>query len=94
MPRTLRASTGACHEHDAERRQRDRRDGDAGFDLLPEVDPAFVEGVAVDEAGDADDGDEDHEDLEAEEGGEAEFLLRLHLYAPEDVDWDCEDWGV
>jgi len=50
--------------------------------------------VAVDEAGDADDGDEDHEDLEAEEGGEAEFLLRLHLYAPEDVDWDCEDWGV
>jgi len=85
----VRAATSASNEHDPECSQRDRGDGDAGFDLLPEVDPAFVEGVAVDEAGDADDGDEDHEDLEAEEGGEAEFLLRLHLYAPEDVDWDC-----
>lgn len=49
--------------------------------------------MAVDEARDADDGDDDHEDLEAEEEGEAEFLLRLHFDAPEDVEGDGEDYG-
>lgn len=59
--------------------------------MLPEVDPAFVEGVVVDEARDTDDGDDDHEDLETEECGEAEFLLDLHFDTPEDIYWNCQD---
>ena len=68
-------------------------DRDGGLDLEPEDDPGGVDlAVGRVAAADADDADDHGEDAEAEDGAEGEFALEADLDAPEEEDWDCEDF--
>lgn len=71
VPRTTRSSASTGDKHDSECGQGDGWDWDTGLDLLPQIDPAHVKGVVVDEPRNADDSENDHQDLQAEEGAKA-----------------------
>lgn len=70
-------------------------DGDAAFLLLPEGQPDDVDGaVGQFDAGEPHDGHDGHEDGEAEEEGQGEFLAQVDADAPEEEDGEGDDEDV
>jgi len=87
-------SSGSVEDEDgAEGGEGDHGYGDAGFDLLPEEEPGFVEGAADVEAGDADAGGDGHHDIEGEEDAEDDLLAGFDVDFPEEADWEGNNWG-
>ena len=75
----------------AESGQTDHDDGDAHFDLLPEVVPGVIEGEATANPGHADDGDDGLHGIQAKKDAHADFLPRATAVGVQDPDGDDDD---